>query len=159
MKEKVYAYLKELNIEFNVYNHPALYTCEDNDKYGLEFDGLLIKNLFLRNKNKNGYYLVSMPEDKSLSLNELALKLNESKLSFASEEDLLNKLKITPGTVSLLNIIEAEPDVIFIIDRDLMKTKRVCFHPNDNTVTITFRSECIERILLDFDASYKIIDI
>ena len=159
MKEKVYEYLKKLDIEFKIYNHPALYTCADNDKYGLVFDGIRDKNLFLRNKNKSKFYLVSMPEIKALDLKTLALKLGESKLSFANEEQLFNKLKIKPGMVSFLNIVEAEKDVIFIIDEDLLKGEKVCFHPNDNTATVTFSGKDIKKILQDFDVEYKLINL
>lgn len=160
MKEQVYEYLSSLNIEFKIYEHPALYTCADNDKYGLEFDGMRDKNLFLRNKNKSKYYLATMPDSKSLNLKELALSLGEAKLSFANEEELLDKLKITPGAVSLLNIIASGgAGVTFIVDKDLIQAERVCYHPNDNAVTITFKSEHIEEILRSFNADYMIIEI
>jgi Ala-tRNA(Pro) deacylase len=160
MKEKVYEHLKSLNIEFKIYEHPALYTCADNDKYGLVFDGERDKNLFLRNKNKSKYYLVSMPENKPLNLKDLALKLEESKLSFGNEEELFNKLKIKPGAVSFLNIIASgDTDVVVIVDEGLIKAERVCFHPNDNTATITFNSEHIEKILGSFKVEYKFLDI
>ena len=159
MKEKVYDYLNKLNIEFKIYHHPALYTCADGDKYGLEFDGMKDKNLFLRNRNKSKYYLVTMPESKALDLKTLALKLEETKLSFANEDELFSKLKIKPGTVSILNIIEAEQTVVFIIDEDLLKAEKICAHPNDNTITITFKSKAIEKILQGFANEYRFIRI
>ena len=159
MKEKVFKYLKDLEIEFQIYDHPALYTCSDKEKYGLKIDGIKIKNLFLRNKNKKSFYLISMKEDKSVDLKKLALILNETKLSFANEEQLFSKLKITSGTVSLLNVTICEKDVIFIIDQDLISDDKVCFHPNDNTATVTFSGIHIKRILNDCDVKYQFISL
>ena len=47
MEEKVYDLLKKLNIEYEVVQHQALFTCADNDKYGISFDGTICKNLFI----------------------------------------------------------------------------------------------------------------
>jgi Ala-tRNA(Pro) deacylase len=160
MKELVYKYLKELNIEFEIHNHPALYTCADSDKYGLAFDAISCKNLFLRNKKKTKFYLISMPENKQIKLNELAVILKEQKLSFANEEDLLDKLKVKPGAVSILNVIGANlTDVMCIVDKELINANKVGFHPNDNTATILFDGKYIEIVLKTSKASYSIIAI
>jgi len=160
MKEIVYEYLKALNIEFEIQDHPALYTCADNDKYGLVFDAMLAKNLFVKNKNKTKYYLISMPVDKQMRLSDLAIKLKEQKLSFASEEDLLARLKIKPGAVSILNVIGADlSDVICVVDSMLINADKVGFHPNDNTATIIFNGNKIENILKNQDAIYHFMDI
>ena len=160
MKEKVYEVLNKLKIKFDIHEHPALYTCADHDKYNLKFDGLTCKNLFLRNKNKTKYYLVSMPDTKKISLKELALKLNEQKLSFASEEDLFNKLKITAGMVSVLNVTLAEKDnLTVILDEDIINAEKVGFHPNDNKVTILLSGKSIITVLEEYDIKYQLMKI
>ncbi|MDR0978809.1 MAG: hypothetical protein LBL91_02575 [Lachnospiraceae bacterium] len=96
VKQKVYEVLNKLNIEFEAIDHPALFTCEDNEKYGLKFNGEVCKNLFIRNKNKSKYYLVSLSLNKRANLKELEEKLHETRLSFGNEEVLFEKLKIKP---------------------------------------------------------------
>jgi len=159
-KEKVYTYFEEQGIKFKAYDHPALFTCADNAKHDLSFDAECCKNLFLRNKNKSKYYLVSMSVNKKVSLNEIAEKLNEKKLCFANEEELAQKLNIKSGACSVLNIIGVEKtDTIFVIDKVLTETKKVDFHPNDNTATIVFDGKDIEKVLKNFGAEYKISDL
>jgi len=159
MKEKVYEYLNQLKIEFEIHNHPPLYTCADSDKYGLVFDAIIAKNLFVKNKTKSKYYLISMPDDKQVKLTDLAKQLNEQKLSFASEEDLFSRLKVKTGAVSILNVIGAElSDVICIIDKALINNK-VGFHPNDNTATILFKASDLESILEKQKVKYYFLDM
>lgn len=160
MKEKVYDILKKLQINYEITEHPALFTAEDSEKYGVTIDGVDCKNLFLRNKDKSQYYLVSLPLEKRANLKELQNVLKESKLSFGSDEALYEKLGIKSGSVSVLNIIEIEKtDVKFIIDKNLLKVKKVGFHPNENTVTIIFNPNEIEKILKKYNAKYEFIDL
>jgi len=159
MKEKVYKYLNDLEIEFEIHEHQPLYTCADHDKYGLVFDAIGCKNLFLRNHNKSAYYLISMPEVKRIDLHTLSEILGEKKLSFASEEDLFDKLRVTTGSVSILNTIECDKSVIVIVDRDIVIDEKVGFHPNDNAVTILFKGTEIDKILGSLDIEYRFIDL
>jgi len=160
VKDKVYKYLNEAGIDFEIYDHPALYTVADNDKYGLVFDGVSCKNLFLRNKRKSKYYLISMSANEKISLGSIVASLGEEKVSFANEEELFDKLGIKSGAVSLLNIIEVgTTDVVFVLDKRLLSEKKVGFHPNDNTATIFFNGCNLKKILEDFKVEYRLLDI
>lgn len=156
--EEVLEVLNQLEIEYETIYHPALYTCADNDKYQVKIDGCACKNLFLRNKNKSCYYLFSLPTEKKANLKQLQEKLQETKLSFASEQDLEEKLHIQTGSVSLLNIIKVKnTDVIFLIDETVWKDKKVAFHPNINTATVLFSPREIEKILNHYHATYRFL--
>lgn len=160
MQEKVYKILKQLNIKYEKVEHPALFTESDNEKYGIKFNCVICKNLFIRNKNKSQYYLVIVPLDKRINLTELQEKLQETRFSFGSEADLYEKLKITSGSVSILNMIEVErTDIKFIIDASLLQEKKIGCHPNENTVTVIFDSKNIEKILKYYNGDYQIINI
>ena len=159
MEEKVYEVLKNLNVNYSKIDHPPLYTAMDNEQHGIKFDGIACKNLFLRNKDKSQYYLIILPLNKRLDLKNIQNKLNETRLSFGNEDELAEKLKITRGAVSLLNIIEVEKtDIKFIIDRSLLDYDNVCFHPNINTSTVIFSSNTIKKILDKYKADYKFIE-
>jgi len=160
MEERVYELFNKLNITYEKVEHPSLFTCADHEKYGVHIGGLECKNLFLRNRNKSNYYLVSLPAEKRTDLKELQEKLQETKLSFGSEEDLMEKLNIKTGAVSLLNIIGVEAtEVTFIIDDSLLKSEKVGFHPNVNTATLVFSPSEISRILDYYQVKYKFIVI
>ena len=160
MEEKVYKVFEELDIEYEKIEHPAMYTCADNEKYKVKIEGLSCKNLFIRNQNKSKYYLVALPAEKRADLKTLQEKLEETKLSFGNEEALYEKLKITTGAVSILNVIEVEKtDATVILDKTLLQADKVAFHPNINTETLLFSPKDIEKIMKHYNISYKFIDM
>ena len=155
-QQRVKDVFEKLGIQYELVEHPPLFTCDDDAKYGLVFNGVVFKNLFLRNHNKSVYYLVSMPQEKRTDLKQIQECLGEKRLSFGSEEALLDKLNITAGTVSILNIIGSpETDVIFVIDKDALKCEKVGFHPNVNTETILFAPQYIEKIMNMYQVEYR----
>jgi len=149
MKENAYKLLNDLEIPFQTVQHPPLFTCQDAQKYNINFLGCTeAKNLLLRNSNKSNYYLVILSLHKRADLKGLQESLKETKLSFADEETLFEKLKVKIGAASLLNVANIEKtDVRVLVDKDLLQSKTVGFHPSDNTETLVFASKEIQRIL------------
>ena len=97
-------YLAEKEIEFKIFTHPAVYTCEEADKYNKDIRGVHSKNLFLKERKGRRFYLVILPAEQRLDMNSLGEKLNE-KLKFANEADLNEILGITTGAVSPFALI------------------------------------------------------
>jgi len=160
MEEKVYKVFEELDIEYERVEHPAMYTCADHDKYEVQMNGMFCKNLFVRNEKKSNYYLIALPAEKRADLKAIQEKLQDTKLSFGSEAALYEKLRITSGAVSILNIIEIEnTDVKVIIDKALLSADKVTFHPNINTVTLSFSPNDIEKIMKKYNVFHKVIDL
>jgi len=160
MEEKVYEVLDKLNIEYELVEHPKLFTYADNEKYGVSFKGTVCKNLFLRNKDKSKYYLVVVPLERKVDLKVLQEKLKETRLSFGDEAILEEKLKIKSGTVSILNIVNVEKtDIIVVLDEDILNHKKVGFHPNVNTVTVMIEPNDIKTFLDFYNVIYKCIDL
>ena len=160
MQEKVLELFKKLKIDYQLVEHPPLFTCADHDKYGIKIDGLDCKNLFLRNKEKSQYYLVSLPSEKRLDQNKLQKTLGESRLSFGNESVLFEKLGIKSGSASLLNVINTKnSDVIFIVDKELSGHSKVGFHPNVNTATVLFNPKNIEKIFNHHKAKYVFLEL
>lgn len=160
MENEVYKLLDKLNIKYTKIEHPPLFTCEDNKKYNIKFEALVCKNLFIRNSNKSRCYLVTMPLEKSLDLKALKMLLEETRLSFANEEALEQKLGVKSGAVSIFNVINMKDNgVSFILDKDILKYEKVAFHPNVNTATITINSEELYKILECYNAKYKFVTL
>ncbi len=160
MKEKVIKELKNLNIEFNLIEHPAIFSEKDEEGLDLKFNSTSFKNLFLRNKKKDTFYLYCLPAKKRGNIKVLEKILDEKKLCFGTEEELFEKLAITPGSVSVLNIIEKEKtDVIFILDNEIKESKLVGFHPNDNKYTVEINYKDIEKVLEKYNVEYKYVTV
>jgi len=149
MKEKAYALLHDLNIEYIKHEHAPAFTCADSNVcLGKDFDGLDAKSLFIRNKNKSQFYLVIVPIHKQVDLKKLQEILQETRLSFSSDDDLMDKLQTCRGSVSLLNLADVDPsNVIVLIDDDFSTANKTAFHPNDNTETLVFNASEISKIL------------
>ena len=140
--------LTDLQIPYESFEHPAVFTCEEADVHCTHIPGGHSKNLFLRNEKGDRHYLVTVLGEKQVDLKNLRLLLDERKLSFGSPERLMAKLGVTPGSVSLLALINnKEKDVIVIIDEDLWNHERIQYHPNRNTATLVIKKEDLERFL------------
>jgi len=129
-------YLKNLGINFKEFIHPAVYTCEEAEKYNQDIRGIHSKNLFIKNKKSKRFYLVIMPADKKLEIGKLSEILND-KIKFANEKDLKKILNLSSGAVSPFGLInDKERKTRIIIDKKIWESDFVSFHPNINTETI-----------------------
>lgn len=148
MEEDIYKILDELNITYNLIKHNAVYTVEEAEKELPNLSGNHCKNLFLRNKKGNKYYLVICDANTKVDLKELTKKLNEDRLGFASEERLEKVLKVKSGSVSPFNLINDEGrEVNVIIDVTLKDKKIVNFHPNINTRTVQISYNDLKKFI------------
>lgn len=85
---------------------------------------------------------------KRLDLKSLAVFLNESKLSFASPEKMMEYLGITPGSVSAFGLINDVDKVVrVIVDEDLLKFDKQGYHPNINTATLIISTKDFKKFL------------
>ena len=158
IQEKVYSVFGELGISYEKVDHRALFSQADNDESPININGVILKNLFLRNKNKGKYYLFTLPLDKKADLLSLQHELDESRLSFGNEEMLAEKLNTIKGSVSLLNIIGVEStDVVFLIDQEIYQYEKIALHPNDNTASVIFSPKDIKKVLDHYNVEYRFI--
>lgn len=136
-KEKVLKKLDELNIKYELINHPPVYTIEEMEKLNLEEKGHVVKNLFLKNSNGKKHYLVVLKGDKKADLKSIKSQIESSSLGFASEERLEKHLGLLKGSVTPLGIINDESHCVsVVIDKDLKNQNIIGVHPNINTSTV-----------------------
>ena len=161
MREKVLEKLKELNIEFKEVEHEPVFTIEDMDALGDVFEGAKIcKNLFVRDQKGKRHFLIVVPEEKRVPLAELATKIGSTKLSFASEERLLKSLKLKPGAVTPLAVVNDENSAVEVyFDEELKKEKVLGVHPCVNTSTILISQENLEKYVTANNNKLKYIKI
>jgi Ala-tRNA(Pro) deacylase len=148
LKQPVFDALAALGIRYQVYEHPAVFTSEDADKYWRDIPATPVKNLFLRNKKGNREYLVILGIEKRADLRQLVKIIGDDRFSFGSAERLMQTMGLTPGSVSPFGLIHpASRDVLVIIDADLRSAERLIFHPNINTASVTISFADLERFL------------
>ena len=86
--------LDELQIKYQLIKHIPIYTIEEANNLDIENKEYIVKNLFLRDDKKRNYYLVVIKNHKKVNLNDLMLKINSRRLSFASSDDLNKYLNL-----------------------------------------------------------------
>ena len=136
-REKVITVLKELGIAFRLEEHKAVFTIGEMEQLGLQSQGTVAKNLFLKDNKGKRHFLVVLPGDKKVDLKSLKGLLQVSGLSFASEGRLWDYLNLTKGAVTPLGIINnTAHDVEVIFDKELEQSASIGVHPNENTATV-----------------------
>jgi len=150
-------YLKKLNISFKEFNHPSVYTCEEAEEYNKNIRGIHSKNLFIKDRKSKKFYLVILPADKQLKLEDLE-KILGVKLKFANKEDLKKTLNLESGAVSPFGLINDNlAQVQLILDKDISTSDYVSFHPNINTQTFEISKEDFNKYLNSLKNEVKII--
>lgn len=136
-RENILERLKELSVDYELKEHPAVFTMDELDSLKLNENNEICKNLFLRDYKGKRHALVILRGDKHADLALIRDEIDSTKLSFASDERLLKYLDVKKGSVSLLGIINDMAGAVEVyLDEDLKKLPRLGFHPNDNTATL-----------------------
>jgi len=158
-RELVIKTLNEMNIDFNEVKHKAVWTTEEADEVIKDKDGVPSKTLFLAGKKDRRFYLVIMDDAKRLDLKKLGGILND-RLHFGNEKQLLDKLNLIPGMVSLFGLINNyEHDIEIYIDEELLNEKTITFHPNVNTSTLFISMDDMFKFLEKMNYKYKLVQI
>lgn len=159
--QEVIDVFEKLNIEYKLVRHPAVFGDKDSEKVkNIDFGGVICKNLFVKDKKANKFYLVSLPKDKRANLKKISDEIGCARFSFGNDEELWEKLHIKPGSVSILNVIGApDTDVTFVIDKDILNIPKVSFHPNDNTASVVFEPSNIVKIMENYNKKYMFLEV
>ena len=152
---RVYDFLDSLGINYQRIDHEAAMTmeaCEEIDRTlseGEENSVAICKNLFLCNRQETEFYLLLIPGDKPFKTKYLSAQIGSSRLSFAKPEYMEKYLDITPGSVSVLGLMnDHEKKVRLLIDEDVLKDEYFGCHPCINTSSLKIRTEDLtEKII------------
>lgn len=140
----VYDFLDKLGVQYQRIDHEAAMTmeaCEEID-HALGDNTTICKNLFLCNRQETDFYLLLMPGDKPFKTKDLSAQIHSARLSFAKPEYMEKYLDITPGSVSVLGLMnDSEKKVQLLIDEDVMKEPYFGCHPCINTSSLKFTTE------------------
>lgn len=146
---KCYDLLDRLGIEYQRIDHePAMSmsVCAEIDK---SLNAVICKNLFLSNRQETAFYLLLIPGNKPFKTKYLSSQLGVSRLSFGKGEFMEQLLDNTPGSASLLGLMnDTENRVQLLIDRDVLLHEYLGCHPCINTTSLRLRvSDVMEKII------------
>ena len=148
-EERVYDLLDQLNIDYQRIDHEEANTMEVCLEIEKTLKSTICKNLFLVNSNKSQYYLLMLKENKKLKTKVISKQINSSRLSFGSDEKMLEYLDITPGSVSLLGLMnDHDFKVQLLMDKDLLQDEYLGCHPCINTSSLRIKmKDVFEKII------------
>lgn len=135
-------------------------TVAESERLVPPLPGAKTKNLFLRDKKGARHFLVTVPAARAVDLHALGAALDTGRLGFASAERLQRHLGVTPGSVSLLALVnDAAGAVEFAIDRSLWQASAVQAHPLINTATLVLTHADLEQFLRATGHVPSVIDV
>lgn len=158
-KQAVYDYLDELGIDYEAVEHQVVRNMEELYGIGLPHSESIAKNLFVCDDKKRNYYLITIKGDKRVDLKALRRKYGLRPLSLAKEEELKGILRIIPGSVTPLGILNDNGHkTSFFIDEDfLISPSIIGIHPNENTATIWLKVEDLLHIITEHGNPVKVV--
>ncbi len=146
---RTYDLLEELNIPFIRLDHDETGTIEDCHEVDELLQISICKNLFLCNAQKTKFYLLMLPGNKTFKTKDLSTQINSARLSFAPAEFMEKYLDITPGSVSILGLMnDKDLQVQLIVDQDVFKEEYIGCHPCINTSSLKIKTtDILEKFL------------
>ncbi len=159
---RTYDLLDSLNIPYWRVDHDATATieaCHDVDKL-LNID--ICKNLFLCNAQKTDFYLLMMPGEKKFKTARLSRQIGSARLSFAGPDYMKQFLGLTPGSVSVLGLMnDTENRVRLLIDKDVIQQHPfIGCHPCINTSSLKISTkDILDKFLPRVNHNYTIVEL
>jgi len=146
---RVYDLLDSLGIEYHRVDHEPAMTMEVCAGIETTLGAGICKNLLLCNRQQTDFYLLMLPGDKPFKTSVLSKQIGSSRLSFAGGEYMEQFLDITPGSLSVLGLMnDTDNRVRLLIDRELLEDEYIGCHPCINTSTLRLKSnDLIEKII------------
>ena len=146
---RVYDFLDGLSIQYLRADHAQAMTMEACREVDEAFGAPLCKNLLLCNRQQTEFYLLLIPGDKPFKTSQLSKQIGSSRLSFASGEAMEALLDITPGSLTLLGLMnDRDKRVQLLIDEDVLAAEYFACHPCINTSSLRFRTgDLIEKVI------------
>ncbi len=156
----IYHFLETHKIQFERCDHPPVFTCEDVDRLVPVLAGRKTKNLFICDDKGKNHFLVTVPAEKSVDLKALGEALQIKKPRFASAKRLAKHLKLEPGAVTILGVMnDLDHQVQVIVDKAIWEADSIQVHPLVNTATLVIALDALRRFLEATDHPVTVLDI
>lgn len=146
---RVYDFLDQLGVEFQRIDHEPAMTMEICAQIDKVLDATICKNLLLCNRQKTDFYLLMMPGDKVFKTKDLSNQIGSSRLSFAEPCFMEQFLDITPGSVSVMGLMnDHDHRVKLLMDEDVAKGTYFGCHPCINTSSLRLKTRDLMEVIL-----------
>ena len=146
---RVYDFLDSLGVSYQRIDHEAAMTMEACEEIDRTLEATICKNLLLCNRQETQFYLLMLPGDKVFKTKNLSAQIGSSRLSFAKEEYMEQYLDITPGSLSVLGLMNDKDRMVrLLIDEDVLTGEYIGCHPCINTSSLRLRTkDLVEKII------------
>ena len=158
---RVYDFLDALGIEYDRVDHEVAMTMEACVEIDRVLGTAICKNLLLCNRQCTAFYLLMLPGEKVFRTSDVSKQIGSSRLSFADGKYMEAYLDITPGSLSVLGLMnDKENHVQLLIDEDLLHTDRIGCHPCINTSSLALRTgDLLEKIIPSTGHSFRTVTL
>lgn len=158
---RVYDLLDSLGVSYQRIDHEAAMTMEACAAIDEVLDATICKNLLLCNRQCTAFYLLMMPGEKSFKTSTFSKQIGSSRLSFAAPEYMEEYLDITPGSLSVMGLMnDKDMHVQLMIDEDVLKGEYIGLHPCINTSSLRLRTEdLVQKIIPAMGHEPRIVTI
>ena len=146
---RTYDLLDALGISYQRIDHEAAMTMEACAAIDEALEATICKNLLLCNRQHTAFYLLLLPGDKVFKTSALSRQIGSSRLSFAAPEYMEEYLDITPGSLSILGLMNDHGHhVELLIDEDVLRGEYIGCHPCINTSSLKLKTaDLMEKII------------
>lgn len=160
-ERNTYDFLDQLGVDYETLCHPAAYTMEECQEVEKTLGAPICKNLFLCNRQQTQFYLLMLPGEKHFKTKYLSTELGCARLSFATEEQMVELLGIHPGAVSPLGLMnDHERKVLPVVDSELMDSEFLGCHPCVNTASVKIRlTDLLTKLLPATKHEYRVVNL
>ena len=158
-KQETYDFLTARGVRYEVTEHAAVYDMEELSRVPLPYPDRMGKNLFVRDEKRSAWCLITVMGDKRVDLNAFRRAHGLRRLSFASADELREILRLSPGAVTPLGLLnDDEKRVTLYLDSAFMGGL-IGVHPCDNTATVWLRAEDLAALLRDRGSAVEVTDL
>jgi hypothetical protein len=146
--DKILDALNNAEIKYEHYTHSPVLSVLDRPAMGLDFGGVVCKNLLVTTRNEARFLLCMLPAEKEADLKAMRSSFGTSRLCFASTDALSRLLDQVPGSVGVLSVInDNSGQVEIVLDSSLENAPRIAMHPGVNTETVVMSGEQLSRFI------------
>lgn len=140
--------LNDLGVNYTIIEHELVHTIAEMEEMGITEKCNVCKNFFLRDAKGKRHFVVTLPKDKEIHVQDIAKEIGSTRLSFGSKERLETHLKLIPGQVGPLSaLLNPQNTVEYVFDKALIGQNDLGIHPNENTATLIMSFEDIKKVV------------
>jgi len=160
LEKKVFALLDQLKISYEYVTNDVVRTMDECVEIDTALACEVRKSILLTNKRHTTFFLIVLPAHKNLDVKALEAKIGVSGLSFASGEEMQEKLSVSPGALTVMSVISDLDDYVqVIIDQEVMDEEFFACNTGTNQRHIKIKTADLSKYLKSVHHRVKIVEL